>query len=77
MVVKCISSALLAAIRKIQFVYLFWIMISSSVRHADQLTTFVFEICRWKAACRDNEERYMDSYIILKETYDKFCKDIP
>ncbi|THD26020.1 Antolefinin Antolefinine [Fasciola gigantica] len=32
---------------------------------------------KWKAACRDNEERYMDSYLILKETYDKFCKDIP
>ncbi|KAF7257469.1 hypothetical protein EG68_05439 [Paragonimus skrjabini miyazakii] len=31
---------------------------------------------KWKAACRDNEERYMDSYMILKETYDKFCKDI-
>ncbi|CAH8520571.1 unnamed protein product [Schistosoma turkestanicum] len=32
---------------------------------------------KWKAACRDNEERYLDSYLILKETYDKFCKDIP
>ncbi|CAH8537277.1 unnamed protein product [Dicrocoelium dendriticum] len=31
---------------------------------------------KWKAACRDNEERYMASYVILKETYDKFCKDI-
>ncbi|CAH8854853.1 unnamed protein product [Trichobilharzia szidati] len=32
---------------------------------------------KWKAACRDNEERYLDSYLILKETYDKFCKDMP
>ncbi|CAL8097861.1 unnamed protein product [Calicophoron daubneyi] len=32
---------------------------------------------KWKAACRDNEERYVDSYMILKETYDKFCKDMP
>ncbi|TGZ46572.1 hypothetical protein CRM22_011086 [Opisthorchis felineus] len=32
---------------------------------------------KWKAACRDNEERYVASYAILKETYDKFCKDIP
>ncbi|VDL98423.1 unnamed protein product [Schistocephalus solidus] len=31
---------------------------------------------RWKGACRENEERYRDSYIILKEMYDKFCKDL-
>ncbi|KAL5962094.1 hypothetical protein TSMEX_010407 [Taenia solium] len=32
---------------------------------------------KWKAACRENEERYRDSYVILREMYDKFCKDLP
>nr|CDS33979.1 Antolefinin (Antolefinine) [Hymenolepis microstoma] len=32
---------------------------------------------KWKAACRENEERYRESYIILREMYDKFCKDLP
>ncbi|KAL7063455.1 hypothetical protein AAHC03_01844 [Spirometra sp. Aus1] len=31
---------------------------------------------KWKGACRENEERYRESYIILKEMYDKFCKDL-
>ncbi|KAM7540207.1 hypothetical protein Aperf_G00000023801 [Anoplocephala perfoliata] len=32
---------------------------------------------KWKAACRENEERYRESYIILREMYDKYCKDLP
>ncbi|VEL09567.1 unnamed protein product [Protopolystoma xenopodis] len=31
---------------------------------------------KWKSACRYNEERYMDAYLILKEMYDKYCKEI-
>ncbi|KAL3312391.1 Lin-37 [Cichlidogyrus casuarinus] len=32
---------------------------------------------KWKTACHDNLERYMDSYVILKDMYDKYCKDLP